>query len=180
MEIKVLKQALDYDSEIGALKWRERPREHFVSVKGHKTWNAKWAGKSAGSVSPRGRCYVQISLLGKKHTVLMHRLIWAITYECWPNPEIDHVNGDPADNRLINLREVTHVQNSQNKKRRCDNTSGFTGVKQLSNSRWRATIISANKRVSLGCYATREEAAGVRDKAKQLYHPTGRFAAIGG
>lgn len=47
---------------------------------------------------------------------LAHRLIWMMVYGEWPNV-IDHKNGDPSDNRLVNLRNVNQSENILNSSR---------------------------------------------------------------
>ena len=99
------------------------------------------------------------------------------------NPEgmcIDHINGDPLDNRKSNLRICTKAQNSQNKKLRSDSASGFKGVYQRMSGRFEAYIgdpnsPSTNKRsIKLGIFSSAEEAARAYDKkAIELY---GEFA----
>jgi hypothetical protein len=53
----------------------------------------------------------------------MHRLILGI-----PNSEVDHVNGNPLDNRRVNLRLATRAQNSANTRSRKNTTSKYKGV----------------------------------------------------
>ena len=87
------------------------------------TYNAK-AGDIAGTHESNG--YRRICIDGKNYRY--HRLVWLYTYGVWPIEHIDHINGDPSDNRIINLREATSAQNNRNKLIRFDNKSGFKGV----------------------------------------------------
>ena len=83
---------------------------------------------------------------------------------------IDHINHDTTDNRKVNLRKVTMMQNSINRKRRSDNTSGYTGVYQKKGStRWYANIKVNKENISLGSFATKEEAAEARREAEVKY-----------
>jgi len=59
---------------------------------------------------------------GKMHWTLLHRLLMPDV------PRIDHINGNGLDNRRANLRQATHTQNMQNRKRSKSNRSGFKGV----------------------------------------------------
>src|SRR3990167_3120706 len=43
-----------------------------------------------------------------------HRLAWLYVYGFWPPADIDHINGNRSDNRIVNLRSVTRSQNLQN------------------------------------------------------------------
>src|SRR3546814_10530392 len=56
-----------------------------------------------------------------------------------------------GDNRLINLREVTRQENSRNRPRRSDNTTGITGV-SFSNGKWRARIKVDGQEIALGTF----------------------------
>jgi len=63
-----------------------------------------------------------------RKTYAAHRVAWFLHHGAWPMGEIDHINGNAQDNRIANLRDVTHKENTRNMKRRSDNTSGITGI----------------------------------------------------
>ena len=74
-----------------------------------------------------------------------------------PEHEIDHAGGDPSNNRWVNLREATRGQNSQNRSRHRNNTSGYPGVTlcrspALRTPRWEASVSVNGKRLNLGCF----------------------------
>ena len=121
--------------------------------------------------------YVNVKIDGTTHKA--HRLIWE--YKYGPIPEgmqIDHINGVRNDNRISNLRLATRLENSQNKKRRTDNSSGATGVTyNKASGLWLARIGVDGERVYLGSFATKEEAEAARVEAKarlHVFNPTER------
>lgn len=101
----------------------------------------------------------------------MHHLILGIPSSI----QVDHRNRNALDNRRGNLRHCTSAENVFNRGIRCDNTSGYIGVK-LRGRRYAAAINFDRKRISLGCFATAEEAARVRDTAALRFH--GKFAVL--
>lgn len=103
VSIDGLRAALSYNPSDGTLRWRERSDVDTA-------WNRKFAGKTAGGLDHDG--YILVSFKGTR--IKAHRAIWAICNGEWPDGEIDHINGNPADNRLDNLRVVTRAQNCQN------------------------------------------------------------------
>ena len=68
-------------------------------------------GSVAGTINGRG--YRWIRVLNKRYQA--HRLAWLFYYGEWPENEIDHINNDKDDNRITNLRDVTHGENQQNR-----------------------------------------------------------------
>lgn len=135
----------------------------------------KITGKNAGTAIhskekiPTGTV-VQIN----EHKYMIGPLIWTWVYNYWPNTPhevIDHINRDPLDNRLVNLRLVTFKQNVWNSSRRKDNTSGHTGVRfDKWQGKYQAYINVNSKRMHLGFFWTKEEAIEAREKAKAKYH----------
>lgn len=99
--------------------------------------------------------------------VRMHRLIMAAP----AGLEVDHINGNPLDNRRKNLRLCSHAENTRNTK--IHNRTGFKGV-QPNGKGWTAKIKTLGKTKYIGFYRTPEEAAKAYDqKAVELF---GEFA----
>lgn len=127
-------------------------------------------GQIAGSINTNG--HRQLNIGGK--LIMAHRVAWFLVHGKWPAAEIDHINGVKDDNRISNLREVTHSQNLQNlRKARADNKSaGLLGVYRASTkgSRWCAHITINGKRKNLGSYGTKHEAHQAYLTAKRELH----------
>jgi hypothetical protein len=131
----------------------------------NRTSNTK-AGDKAGYIRPDG--YVVVGFLGAIYKE--HRLIFMMHYGYFPK-ETDHINNDKSDNRIENLREVTHQQNSLNRKLRSDNTSKYTGVNwSKTNKSWIVRVTFNGVRKFLGYYHDLELANLVSIEARNKYH----------
>ena len=109
---------------------------------------------SKGCVNSDGA--ISISFNGLKHKA--HRLIWLYVYGVWPDV-IDHVNGNPSDNRLSNLRNVTQETNLRNMKLSVRNKSGCTGVCYSTNhNKWMVQVGLGNGKKYSGLFDTYEAA----------------------
>src|SRR4051812_24116173 len=64
------------------------------------------AGASVGAIQKTNGTYVRLVVCVDRKVVKVHRLIWAIVRGAWSKKEIDHINGNPLDNRISNLREA--------------------------------------------------------------------------
>lgn len=124
--------ALAYDPETGILRWRPR-RDRS------KSWNAHFAGKVAGCIQTAacGKQYRSVRLNGV--SCRAHHLIWLHVYGEWPKEIVDHRDGSGLNNRIKNLREATHAQNTFNRSAQRDSKTGIKGVSRHGN-RWRARI----------------------------------------
>lgn len=83
--------------------------------------------------------------------------------------EVDHINGNPSDNRKLNLRIVSHLENMQNKKIYKNNASGIIGVSQRRNGKWYARIMVDGNEMWLGTFETKEDAVAARRAAEEKY-----------
>ena len=104
IDVELMREWLDYDSESGELRWK-KPRTGGVK-----------AGDIAGTkLKQRGKPHqMKVELLGQKYQV--HRVAWAIANGEDPGDKsIDHINRNPWDNRLSNLRVANATQQSWNR-----------------------------------------------------------------
>lgn len=103
-----------------------------------------------------------------------HRVCWALHYGEWPSGVIDHINGDPTDNRICNLRDVDQSVNCQNRRKAHGNcSSGLIGAhKRTINGvvKYASSIMTRGKSRFLGLFNTPEEAHKAYVSAKRQLH----------
>jgi hypothetical protein len=166
----LVRQLLDYDADTGVFTWRPRPETMFTRHRQFLTWNLRFAGQAAGS-DHRGYC-----IIGIEYTLhAAHRLAW-LHFHGEPVPKIiDHIDGDPGNNRIANLRAATHTQNMANSGMRRNNRSGAKGVRKRG-ERFLVQIAIDGKLRHIGSFPTLEEAAqAYRDAAARLHGDFARF-----
>lgn len=150
-----LRELLHYDPETG--RFTRRVTRPGRSAK---------AGSVAGHVNQRGYWVIWIGC-----NWMAHRLAWLYVHGAWPDGHIDHINQDKADNRMENLRLVTHAENMQNRPHQRNNVSGFKGVAPCRRTgRWQALICSNNKQIHLGFFDTPELAHAAYCEAAARLH----------
>jgi len=167
----ILRQLLRYEPDTGKLFWRERGPEWFTNKTRSAawlcaSWNARFAGKEA-FCTEKGRGYLHGGILGRLYSA--HRIILAMSNSEWPDDEVDHINGNKSDNRLINLRAISRAENLRNMPSRVDNSSGCPGVHRKNNGKWVAEINGKKTRVHLGTFAVKADAVLARHKAQEEF-----------
>ena len=120
------------------------------------------AGDIAGSRRKDG--YIRIGIDGSRYR--SHRLAWFMTHGSWPANLLDHINHDPSDNRMANLRDATYSENNRNA--RSSNPLG-KGVAR-NGRRFKAGIQSDGKKHYLGTFDTPDEAAAAYAAAASIRH----------
>lgn len=116
----------------------------------------------------KGQGYLVISI--GRQTIKAHRLAFLYMTGAWPKNQTDHINGIKADNRWVNLRDITSQENTHNQRRAHKNsTTGFLGVKRRKN-RFEAGIRINGTYIYLGLFDTPELAHDVYVKAKLELH----------
>lgn len=122
-------------------------------------------GDLAGYVTNEGYISVKVN----RTTYLVHRLIYLMHYGVMPK-QIDHIDGNPANNKIENLREVTGSQNCMNKKISKKNTSGYKNVCFIKKiNKWRVQIKFSGKTLSFGCFDNVELADLVAHEVRSKY-----------
>ena len=138
----------DYE-RVAAHRWQ------FVLSKGYQRAERSWR------------------VCGKLHHQKMAMLLMSPS----PGMVVDHINGDPLDNRKANLRVCTPKQNSCNRRRLSRKAVPFKGVYARPDStRFSAQIALDGKTTHLGTHSTAEDAARAYDAAARRLH--GEFARL--
>jgi hypothetical protein len=126
-------------------------------------------GDVAGSLEP---IYGYRILMIDNKFYRLHRMIFLYHHGYLTDGlQIDHIDGNPGNNRIENLREATRSQNMQNGKIHSDSKSGVKGVSwDKKNRKWKTQINVAGKPIFLGLYNILEEAEAVVKEAREKYH----------
>jgi AP2 domain. len=157
LKAEQVRTMLGYDPLFGYLYWLQEDQKHR-----HRP------GDPAGTYCEATNV-IKVWVDGKLH--LAHRLIWLWVYGQWPEHHIDHINGDAADNRLANLRDVSRTINMQNRHKPAKhNKCGLLGVCQRDYGRWRAEVRLNRVTVWSAHFATKEEAYAAYLAAKRRLH----------
>jgi hypothetical protein len=151
-----LRELLRYDPATGEFRWLQRV--------GNRS-----AGSKAGGASGGGYW----SLCVDYRLYSAHRLAWLYTHGIWPKDEIDHRDGNRANNAIANLRDVSRSVNMQNQKRaKRGSQSGVLGVYWSKQGRkWVAQIRVDRKLRHIGRFDSAETAHAAYIEAKRALHP---------
>ena len=142
MNPELLKSLFDYRD--GVLYWKQ------------DCGNKSKAGTAAGYLC-KSSGYQMVGINRKQY--LAHRIVFAWHNGYMPT-EIDHIDGNPLNNAIENLRESSREANMQNTKLRSDNKSGVKGVMwHKTNKKWAAVVKCNGKINHIGYFADLETAA---------------------
>lgn len=153
LTVERLKELLTYDPETG----------YFT--RNNNTGKFK-AGSTSGWTNGLG--YYFLSIDGK--TYLGHRLVFFLELGDWPK-EVDHIDGNPSNNKRSNLRIVTSAQNSWNTVKHKDNTSGYKNVFWSNeHQKYRARFMINGKNIEVGLFDDPKEASEKVSEIRAKYH----------
>lgn len=138
----------------GKLYWKHNARGHFLK------------GKEAGQLNKYGYYYVVF----KQKRYRLHRLIYMYHHGELPQ-FIDHIDNNPVNNRIENLRPATHKQNMQNMKKPRSNTSGVKNVSwSKAAKKWGVRMTIGNVHKHIGLFEDLELAELVAMEARLKFH----------
>jgi hypothetical protein len=166
---ELLRQLLSYEPRTGKMFWLPRIKSCLITQKTASAFNTRCAGNEAFVHYCAGYAYSSILNIPSWRR---SRVAWAIHYGEWPVGQIDHINGVRDDDRICNLRDVSHKQNGYNQGLKKNNRSGVTGVR-AKYGKWRAEIMVDGKSKYLGSFKEIEGAIEARKNAEIKYgfHP---------
>ena len=131
---------LRYDPVEGKVYWVKHPRRTTSN------------GLEAGNINIGG--YRKLKFQNKQY--LVHRIAWILYFGKWPEGELDHIDGNKLNNKIQNLRDVSHRVNLQNRTKPTSlNKTGFVGVVKRRN-KYQAYIHRGGKQIYLGLFTTPE------------------------
>ena len=144
-----IRELLFYDPDTGLLHWKIRK-------------SGVRRNRVAGHIRKSG--YIVLEINGK--TLRSHRVAWFLYYGKWPENEIDHIDRNPSNNKIDDLRDVSHRVNMGNGKgHKAGRLVGARLATRNKTNPWEAQIHVDGKKVHLGYFPT-EQAA--HEKYKQF------------
>lgn len=164
IDIDLLRKVFYCTPESGKIYWSYRSEQIGNRNYDLGKWNNKNTNKEAFATKTANG-YLQGTFQG--NNLLAHRVLWAMAFGEWPE-FIDHKNGNRSDNRLENLRNVSHGENMKNRSLSIRNKSGATGVYWYKN-KWLVKIRAEGKLKHLGMFTDFEEAVATRKAAEFEY-----------
>lgn len=155
-----IKSVLDYNPDTGIFIWKIRRQKAFNK-----------SGKIAGAKGKKSICII---LQDKSYPA--HRLAWVYFYGnvLTEKEQVDHINGNPFDNRISNLRLATHAQNCSNARKWKGKLLPKGVSKQTKGDKYRARLQVGKDTIHIGTFDTPEEAHAAYCEAAKKHH--GEFA----
>ena len=150
-----LKEIFSYDEQTGLLSWK-------------KTGMGRNNSRVAGSIRPDG--YRIVHFAGGYHYI--HRVAWFYVHGTWPSGVVDHIDGNPSNNAIGNLRVVSKRTNAENVRGPTSaSKTGYLGVYQSRGvGSFIAQIRVNGKRLHIGSFKTALEAYDAYLSAKRKLH----------
>ena len=149
---KRLKEVLKYSPDTGIFTWKVSKANGKIKI-----------GDVAGGLDNWG--YHNITVDKNKYRT--HRLVMLYMTGKFPKGLVDHLDGDSLNNKWGNLKDGTPSENSMNKRKQSNNTSGVTGVVwNKRHEKWQVRIMKQRKNYNLGYFDNFEDAKRVRKEAE--------------
>jgi hypothetical protein len=84
---------------------------------------------------------------------------------------VDHIDGNPLNDNIDNLREANIVTNNWNRKPSRNNTSGCPGLSfNKDKNKWMVRIEANYKKYNIGYFTFKNEAENVAKNVRKILH----------
>ncbi len=110
-------------------------------------------GNRAGKLRKDG--YRDVALYGKLY--LEHRIIFALHYNYLP-VVVDHIDHNPSNNKIENLRNSDYNRNIWNSRKSVRNTTNVKGIRLTRNGKFEARVAAFGRTYQVGTYLTLNDA----------------------
>lgn len=150
---------------------QEELRQYFDYKEGNLYWktsncNRVKIGQKAGTLSNNGYVCVRIN----KKAYKAHRLVFMMFHGYMPY-KIDHIDGNPTNNKIENLRPTTSIENGYNSKIPKSNKSGIKGVSWCSKTKkWYVSFRVNGKQKNFGRYSDIKYAKSIVELMRIEHH----------
>jgi hypothetical protein len=141
-------------------------KERFIYKDGNLYWaNGPKKNKKAGYINKNGYSTIRITYAPKKHKLfLLHRVVFALHHNYLPSL-VDHIDQNPSNNKIENLRHANKTINSINTGLSVKNKSGVKGV-CFNKGKWDVFVHikeeGKRKKLNLGRFKNLEDAKRAR------------------
>lgn len=159
------------DFELANTLWRYDNGRLYWKMKVGRGVGVKYPGDIAGG-TPDELGYFYVSW--KRKHYFLHRIVFLLHHKYFPEC-VDHIDCDPSNNKIENLRAATRTQNQYNRRTNRNTRSGVKGVSwhpQL--QKWNVRLWLNGKTTHFGVFEDIELAELVAIEAREKYH--GKFA----
>lgn len=166
VSIDYLRECFSYDPVEGKLYWNvDRPASHFKTRSSYLGWYKLCAGKEAGCIAKIRTLTYRIVKVNSIRTTCS-KVMYALYYGHYVEM-VDHIDGNPLNNKIENLKASSAKMNAKNIGLSKRNTSGIGGVSWCKVSgKWKAfcsvSVDGKRRSHSLGLHETIFEAACCR------------------
>ena len=161
LTVEQIHARLVVDCEAGRCYWLD-PTKHHKRLRGLEAGSARHCSHGDGY-------YWVIKINGVPYK--RAQIILAVATGQWPTDVVDHINRIKSDDRAVNLRHATVMQNNWNQDRRAKRSGIPMGVRQIASGRFQARIGYENRQIVIGTYATAEAAReAYLQKRKEFFH----------
>ncbi len=145
----------------------------IYNKKRKKIVNGKFVGKNKDHLA------IEFNNKILKRNLYKHHVVWFLYYNEWPKKQLDHIDNNPKNNNVENLREATDQQQRRNqpKSKKRSYSSKYKGVfRDKSSNKWLSQIKVDRKCIHLGRFVIEIEAAKAYNEAASKYF--GEFACL--